>query len=224
MIFSTLVPLVLKSVALIAEPDSIPALNVQLSEENSVEMIAPVDTLKLDSGVLEIFDVLGHEGGSRRILISKNNDGIPVEVLDGGSWGEEGILDRIVVTNRRNDSMTAWLKVYDASPTVDPAPEGGYLVEFNDRIDMIVLNHDTTEQESFTLRDNQVIYKLDGSGHLQIVSVRPRSKDIHGLTRYLNIYDYASDTIDEPLTAVELAELLSRLFPVPGKTPQSSQP
>lgn len=186
-----------------------------------IEMIAATDSVAVGDIRLVVSDVLTTNGGSRRIIVSELPDGTAVDILDGGPWGGEGFLDAFYVTDRKSETISAWLKIADANPVVTEAPEGGLLFEFTDRLNIVVLNHDTSEKETFVLRDNQITYRMNDDGHFSLVSIRPKPDDRDALARYLRIYDLNGPNPDTPVDGTYLAAYLSSLFPLPGKLPST---
>lgn len=181
------------------------------------DAVYQVDSVRIDSLTVRMADVMGAEGESRRLIVAEDAAGVALDAIDGGSFGQSGFVDRFYFTDRNHDTMTAWFEVADANPVFEAAPEGGTTLELTDRVTLTVLNHDTGEQERFTLRDNQVRFKIDGDGVFRLQSVRPKSDDLQDVARYLMIYDTEGDVGDVPLDGRAFGLALRRLFPVPGR-------
>lgn len=228
---TNLVPIILSALSL-AQPeagqDGAPSLS--LNTEGDVAMVAFADSLPTSTAQVAVFDIVGNGCTSRRVLISLDSEEKAVDVLDGGSWGEGGFLDTYYyITDRRGDTMTAMFTVADAAPAVSPAPEGGELIEFTDRITLSLLNHDLAETTRYILRDNQVTYHLDSQGMFTLVSIRPKPNDLDVVGSSLLIYDMRigdekdvtaggqESTPDKPLDKNAFSKSLMHLFPLPGK-------
>lgn len=209
-----IIPFAFKTLCIITNPDTIPHVSLELADNAEIGNIIEVEEACLGDINLITDYVEATNGASRRTLASYKDH--PVDIIDAGSWGMEGFLDQFYFTDIHGDTLTAWFTVNDATPTLSQAPEGGYTIEFTDRISLIVLNHDTDEQEGFILRDNQVIYKLDQNGIFSLSSIRPKPNDIVSLTEAFRIYDIDTDS-ENPLSSTELSQKLRVLFPFPGR-------
>lgn len=216
---SPLIPIILTALSVCQPSDDAPA-GIMVSAEPGVTVstVVAVDSIPFADGKVVFGDVLADNGASRRIVTAYGADGVPTDVIDGGSWGGSGLIDRLYFTDRRGDTMTGWLEVADASPAVGDAPEGGKLIEFTDRVTLTLLNHDTSETEVYTLRDNQVTYLL-ADGRFRLLSIRPKPDDLQQTVRYLRVYDTEADDdrADRPLDYVAFSTLLKQLFPIPGR-------
>lgn len=215
---NVITPLIFAALAINPQTESTDSLvDVEVFPLNRIETVVPVDTLREENLFIVSYDVLGQSGGTRRVLLSYNDKGEAVDVIDGGLRAQSGFIERLYFTDRRHDTMTAWFEIGDSRPVITRTPEGSYQVEFSDNISLTVLNHDTAEQEYFTLRDNQVVFRIGDDGRFSLYSIRPKANDVAEVSRYLRIYDMDSERSDEPMDASALGVLLSRLFPLPGK-------
>lgn len=216
-----LVPLVFSSVILSADTDR--PYNLNVGDNNQIETWTDLCSEEIDGKTLVTSEILTSNGGSRRVMAIFDADGTtPIDVLDAGPWEMEGFLNNMYFTDKKSETITAWFHVDDSSPSVSEAPEGGKTIEFTDRITLTALNHDTDEKESYTIRDNQVIYKVDSSGIFSLFSIRPKSNDMNYITRNLLIYNTDKDT-ENPLSSSELTSFISSLFPIPARIPVYSQ-
>lgn len=188
---------------------------IQLTGNEPIEAVEAVECISVDSLRFNIYDVIGANGGSRRLVALCSGDTLS-DLIDGGGWGTEGMLDNLYVTDRRGDTMSAVITVSDASPSFTEAPEGGVLVELTDRIVLTIINFDSAEKDSFVICDNQVVYKADMDGVFRLQSIRPRPDDLRGLARAFLFYDLNKSS-DNPLTDTELLRTLRSVFPVPGR-------
>lgn len=212
---TNIIPLVF-SVLSIVSTDSVPVADIAVTSAGGVEMIAPVDTIGTDYGFVVVSDVLAMDGGSRRILTAYTSDGRIADIIDGGSWGEEGFADNLYVTNRHNNTVSAYLTVADANPVFLKAPEGGTIIELTDCIALNVIDFDDNATYRYILRDNQVTYKIGEDGTFALMSIRPKPNDRVAITRTMAVYDLYSESPDKPLTANELDALIKTCFPIPG--------
>lgn len=212
---NTLVPLVFSALSLSPSDNATEApFSVVLSEPDTAEMIAPTDTVSLTEAVRMVqFDVLGREGGSRRVMMTLGTDGTALDIRDGGSFGDLGFVDGLYLTDRKRETISAAIEVSDASPRVSPDPENPdrVIIELTDRIVLEVFNFDTAEKESYVVRDNQVMFSVGSDGIFRLTSIRPKPNDLEALVSTLRVY---SPDNDEPLDAAGLSAWLSQLFPV----------
>ena len=218
-----LVPVIFKSLILLPTPSASQHIGFETDGTNTIDMVVDVDSMMRDNIKIVVSDALGHSGGTRRIIStyricdSDTDNVVPVDILDGGSWGMEGFMDSFYFTDPKKETISGWFTVDDASPVFSEAPEGGTTVEFTDRITLTVLNHDTAEKSRYVLRDNQVTYKMDGNGTFTLSSIRPKPVDIEDVSRTLRIYYLEGENPDDPVDVARLAILLRKMFPIPGR-------
>lgn len=214
------IPIAFAALSLVNEPDAEPAIAVEVFGETPQVITAvdwpSVDELKFEDFTLETKDLTISNGGSRRVMLTCSIDSMPIDVIDGGTWGMEGFLDSFYFTDIRNETLTGWFTVSNASPQITSAPEGGKIVEFTDRITLTIFNHAVADTETYVLRDNQITYKLDDGGRFTLQSIRPKPDDIQSLISTLRIYYDSDEKTDTPLTASRFVATLRTLFPLPG--------
>lgn len=178
----------------------------------SVTMVVPTDTVCLGASGLRVvsYDVLGDEGGSRRVLCVTDAAGRATGVRDGGLFGGECFADSLYITDLAGQTVTGVVVAGDASPTVAEAPEGGvWVVEMSDRLCLRLSGGGRGVDGDYVLRDNQVTYAIDGEGRLRLTSIRPRPDDVDRLLRVVCVY---GDDCAEPMSGSQLASLLRRWF------------
>lgn len=208
------IPIAFKTLCILTAPDSIPFMSVELEDGLDIGTIYEAEKVSLGDIYLITNYIEATNGASRRTFVTYKD--YPIDIIDAGSEAMEGFLDNFYITDPRGDTITGWFTVSDAAPVVTDAPEGGYNIEFTDRISLIVINHDSSDQENYVLRDNQVIYKIDEDGAFSLTSIRPKPDDIASATRMLHIYDIEIDT-ENPLSSGEMAQKLRQLLPIPGR-------
>lgn len=215
---SFIIPLIFTALSVTASTENPEEyiLNATLADDQKVEMTLCTDTIALKDQYIYVYDVISDNGGTRRALISANNSGKFIDVIDGGSWGGECFLDNLYLTDRKNNTLTGIMNIENSNPIVSPAPEGGYTIEFTDRISVDVINHDDNETARYVLRDNQILYKILEDGTFRQSSIRPKPNDLNSFTANLLVYDYVAEN-EKPLSAGDLFELLKKYFPFPGK-------
>lgn len=220
LVMNILIPMVFSALT-IAPADScdICAVVPVLKGQVDVEMVAKVDSVDIDGIRIMTGDVIAVDGGSRRILYTVDQSGRVCDIIDGGSWGAEGPLDEFYLTDLRSNTLTPFFKVSDSNPVITEAPEGGIMIEFTDRIELTVINHDYGEQYDYVLRDNQVTYKVDADGMFALSSIRPKPDDLRNATRSMRVYDITLEDTSDPLDSASLARLLLKMFPLPGRVP-----
>lgn len=184
------------------------------SANTETVLTATYDTLQ---GLqLATYDVLADNGSSRRILAVLSPQDSLLCAIDAGSWGTEGLLDSIYITDRRMETITATWFIADAAPRFSPSPDNdGTDIEFTDRITLSVTNHDQATTERYILRDNQIIIHCTPQGDLRITSVRPKPDDLSAVTRAFRFY--ASADTSQALDRTRLSALMAKLFPLPGR-------
>lgn len=190
---------------------------IELCGGAQVQMVAPVDSINEGNIKLVFLDVVADTGGSRRVLMTETAGVGPADIIDGGSWGAEGFIDRFYFTDHKGETLTGYYTVADARPEVSVAPEGGMIIELTDRVELDILNYDGNENLKTVIRDNQVRLKVDEAGKFQLISIRPKPNDLSSLTHNVIIYDTQQGEDDEVIEGSVFEYRLREILPIAGK-------